>query len=119
MTLNQFLIKCNMAGIKVQRVKAYAVFNGRLHDLLICTKPYEWELNLLVEAKEIEADSHKVFDTAWITIERILREKEPHKYSEKSPEQINELWEAAADRAKKEREHARGINGRVRGRITR
>lgn len=119
MTLHQFLIKCNMAGIKVQRVRNYSMFNGRPHDLLICTKPYEWELNLLVEAKEIEADSHKVFDTAWITIERILREKDPHKYSEKSPEQINELWEAAADRAKKEKKDARGINGRVRGRITR
>lgn len=119
MTLNQFLIKCNMAGIKVQRVKAYAIFNGRIHDLLICTKPYEWALHLLVEAKEIEADSSKVFDTAWITIERILREKEPHKYSEKSPEQINEIWEAAADRAKKEKGHARRINGRVRGRTTR
>lgn len=119
MTEHQFTIKCNLKGVKVSWIKNFVKFNGKIQDLLICTKPYEWALNLLIEAKEIEADSHKVFDTAWITIERILREKEPHKYSEKSPEQINELWEAAADRAKKEGEHARGINGRVRGRITR
>lgn len=95
MTEHQFTIKCNLKGIKVSWMRNFVKFNGKVLDLLICTKPNEWQMNLLVSPEDIKKDPKTIFKKAWDNVLHVIKENEREPFQVEDKERRNKLWEEA------------------------
>ena len=89
MTEHQFMIKCNLNGIKVSWEKEHITYNGKKLDLLILEKPSKWEMDLLVDPDDVKKDPGRIFHQAWQKVLRAEEETNPKVMAEKE----NRLWE--------------------------
>ena len=95
MTEHQFTIKCNLKGVKVSWIKNFVKFNGKIQDLLICTKPGEWQISFLISPEDIKKDSKTIFKRAWNNVLRVIKENEREPFRVEDTERRNKLWEEA------------------------
>jgi len=119
MTEHQFTIKCNLKGIKVSWIRNFVTFNGKKQDLLVCTKPNEWQTNLLVSPDDVKKDPKTIFKKAWSYILTVIKENEKEPFRADDTDRRNKLWEEALIDYTKEGKHARRTDERVRRRSTR
>lgn len=107
MTEHQFTIKCNLKGVRVSWIRNFVRFNGKVQDLLVCTKPYEWQINLLVSPDDIKKDPKAIFKKAWDNVLRVIKENDKEPFQKEDTERRNKLWEEALMDYKKESKHDR------------
>ena len=115
MTEHQFTIKCNLKGVKVSWIRNFVTFNGKKQDLLICTKPNEWQINLLVSPEDVKKDPKTIFKKAWNNVLEVIKENKKEPFRADDIERRNRLWEKALIDYTKEGKDARRItrqNGR-------
>lgn len=93
MTREQFIIKCNLKGIKIERHKNDLRWNGRPQDLYI-VKAEEWEASIYIDQDFMETDPRRAYDQLWQMIEKYIKEARRNRK--------NPLWENAVGRVMRE-----------------
>ena len=93
MTREQFIIKCNLKGIKIEIHKNDLRWNGRPQDLYV-VKAEEWEASIYIDQDFMETDPGRAYDQLWQMIEKHIKEARRNRK--------NPLWENAVERVMRE-----------------